>query len=123
MSVASAIYDALAGHAGVQTLVGTRVYPDIAPQDAAFPRLVWQEVSTVPVNAMDGYGNLVSCRVQVTSWSRKATDARSLDAQVRLAMAASTQFKSLHIEFRSLGLDEETRSFGVQSDFSVWLKG
>ena len=123
-----AVYAALAGTSGVNTLVGSRVFPDVAPQGAGRPYVVWQEISQVPTADIAGSpasGNVENTRVQVTSWcagTDGATKARELDYQCRLAMLASSGFKSTIVDARSLGQDPETKLFGFQSDFSVWFR-
>ena len=117
-----AIFEVLAGAAGVSNIVGTRVYPDAAPQGVARPYVVWQEISDVPENGLDGALGLDNFRVQVTCWAEKATDARALLVQVIAAMAASAQFKSLLADRRALPFEPDTKLFGSQADFSVWLR-
>lgn len=121
------MFSALSGYAGVSALVGSRCYPDVAPQDVARPFVVWQEISLIPTMDMNGTAesnSLNNYRIQVTSWATKATSARDLDAQVRLAMnaVAASVFKALLTDSRSLGFEPDTKLFGIQSDFSVWLK-
>lgn len=122
------MFNTLAGYAGVANLVGSRVYPDNADQGVAKPYLVWQEVSLLKVgNDLGGSvesSGLDNYRIQVTAWAngiKGASDARALDYQVRLAMIAATAFKSLHIDSRALPFEPETKMYGFQSDFSVWL--
>lgn len=128
-AIQSAVYNALAGHAGLSALIGARVFPDVAPQNTAKPYCVWSEVSLVQANNMGGSvesGGLDNYRISVTSWAtasdRGATKARETDGQVRLAMIAATGFKSLLVDSRAMGYEEDTKLHGVQSDFSIWLK-
>lgn len=124
------MFETLGGYAGVADLVGARVYPDVAPQGVARPFLVWQEVTLQQANDMSGSvqsGGLDNYLIQVTSWAegsgeRGATKARELDAQGRLAMIAATGFKSLMRDSRSLGYEQDTKLYGHQTDYSVWLK-
>lgn len=122
MPLQQAVFETLGQAAGVNALVGARIYPDVAPQDAARPYIVWQEVSNVPANGLDGFLNLDNFRVQVTCWGVKATDVRDIDAAVRAAMDAATSFKSLQVDHRALPFEPDTKLFGSQSDFSVWLR-
>lgn len=122
MSVQSDLYDTLGQYAGLSAMVGVRIYPDVAPQDAATPRLVWQEVTDAPQNGLDGHDGLDNYRIQVTSWALNGTLARSVDAQVRAAMAAATAFASICVDNRSLGYEPDTRLHAMQSDFSVWYR-
>lgn len=120
------IFEALSGHAQLAELVGSRVYPDVAPQDIGrVPYVVWQEISETQANDLNGSaetGGLNNYRVQITSWAGKGTLAREVDAKVRLAMIAASGFKSLLQDSRAMPYEPETKQHGKQSDFSVWLK-
>lgn len=125
----SAVYAALAGYNGVNGLVGTRVYPGSAPQGVARPYIVWDEISQVNATSLSGSKSgstgLLNARVQVTCWCAGedgGTKVRELDAQVQLAMESASAFRCTLIEGRSLGREPDTKLFGFQSDFSVWLK-
>jgi hypothetical protein len=119
------IFSALGNYPALATLVGTRIYPDEAPQAAAKPFVVWQEISDQESNDLSGSaetGGTHNYRIQITYWAADQTKSRDGAKQVRLAMSAAAGFKSLHLDTRSLGKDEPTKSYGMQSDFSVWLR-
>ena len=123
--IQEAVFATLGQFAGLNASVATRIYPDEAPQQVARPYVVWQEISLVQAADLLGSaetGGLNNYRVQVTVWAEKASQVRALDLQVRLAMQAASLFKSLVADARSLGRDTETKLYGMQSDFSVWLK-
>lgn len=125
IAIQQKVFETLGGFAGLSAAVGTRIYPDIAPQEVARPFVVWQEIFTDPMNNLGGSvesNGLTNFLIQVTSWATTATLARDVDLQARLAMIAATQFKSLLRDSRSLGFETDTKLFGIQSDFSVWLK-
>lgn len=125
MSIGQALYETLGQFAGLSALVGTRIFPDEAPQGASRPYVVWGEVSLVQASDLNGSaesGGLNNYRIDVTCYAVKAIDAREVDHQVRLAMEAATQFKSLLMDARSLEFEADTKLFSMQSDFSVWLK-
>lgn len=127
-SLQAAIFAALGQHAGLSALVGGRIFPDIAPQEAGAPFVVWQEVSLQTPQDLNGTavsGGVDNYRLQITSWAttvRGGSIARTVDAQVRAAMQAATGFKSLLIDSRAMPYEADTRRHGIQSDFSVWLK-
>lgn len=129
-AIQAAVFAALGGYAGLSTIVGAKIFPDVAPQGTGAPYVVWQEISLVAAsNDMAGSvetGGLSNFRIQVTSWAkgsdRGATKAREVDGQVRLAMIAATGFKSLLVDNRALPFEQDTKLHGVQSDFSVWLR-
>lgn len=125
ISIQPLIYTALAGNAALGTYVGTRVYPDLAPQDVVRPFLVWQDISMQQMNDLSGSSEtngLNNYLIQVTTWSKTRTQARDVDSAVRTAMAAGAGFKSVMTGARSMSYEPDTKLFGMQSDFSVWLK-
>lgn len=127
-SLQAAIFAALGQYAGLSALVGARIFPDIAPQDAGTPFVVWQEVSLQTPQDLNGFaisGGVDNYRIQITSWAttvRGATIARNVNDQVKAAMAAATGVKALLVDSRAMPYESDTRRHGMQSDFSVWLK-
>lgn len=127
--IQTAIFTTLGQFAGLNALVGARIFPDVAAQDAIPPRVVWQEISEVQPADLGGTSetaSLKNCRVQITSWAkdsgRGASIARDVDYQVRLAMQQASLFKSILVDARALPYEPDTKLHGMQSDFSVWLK-
>ena len=120
MSFQADLYSTLGLYAGLSALVGTRIFVDVASSEVARPYIVWQEVSAVPVNGVDGQNGLTNYRVQITSIAVTALQAREVAAQVRAAMAAATLFKSLEVDFASADFEVGSKVFGARSDFSVW---
>ena len=121
MSLQSALYDTLAGYAGLAALVGVRVYPDVAPIGVATPYVVWSEVGTTPMNNMAGDApTLNNYRVQVVCLAVSALAARNVAAQARAAMQAASQFKALEIDFASADFEDGSKVYGARSDFSIW---
>jgi hypothetical protein len=119
------IFTALGQAAGLSALVGARIYPDQAPQATAKPYVVWQEISDLEVNDLSGSAEtsgVHNYRIQVTFWDVNATKSREGGKQVRLAMSAASAFKSLHIDSRAMPFEPDTKLYGMQSDFSVWLR-
>lgn len=124
-AIQQAVYEALAGFAGLSDLLGTRVYPDEAPQNAARPYAVWQEISDVECTDLSGSaetGGTHNYRIQVTYYDVNQTKSRDGNKQVKLAMQAAAGFKSIHSDTRALPFEPDTKLFGMQSDFSVWIR-
>lgn len=123
MSLASALYDALGGHAGLGALVGARIYPDVAPMAVATPYVVWSEVGNTPMNNMaGGVPDVNNYRVQIAVLAGSALQGRNVAEQVRAAMAAASGFKALEVDYGSLDYEDGSKVFGVRVDFSVWYR-
>ena len=93
MSIESEIFDRLTGFAGLSALVGTRVYPQILPQDPTYPAISFRRVSAVRPSAMGSDVGVVFARFQVDVWDQddEAGDAgydsaKAVSEQVRLAL-------------------------------------
>lgn len=65
-SIHDYIYYKLSNNAGVTALVGTRIYPQVAPQTETRPLIVYSIISDVPTNTKSGGSTLDAYRVQIT---------------------------------------------------------
>ena len=122
-TLAEDLFTVMAGNAQVQGIVGSRVYRTQAPQGVASPYVVWHGVSKRNIFDLDGSvvtGGLENPRLQVTSWSTKASDSDALDRLVAAAMTGASQFKALEIDHRDLPYEPDTKLYGSQTDFSLW---
>lgn len=122
MSFESDIYGALAGHSGLSTLVGARVYPDVAPQAVAKPYVVWQQIWSETAEDFDGPASASSLdihQIQITSWADTAQKAISVQEQVRLAIETASAFDAWGEQQRSMGYESDTKLFGRQIDFFI----
>ena len=123
MTIAASIFNTLGGHAGLAALVGVRIYPDVAPIGVAAPYVVWSEVGNSPMNNIGGgTPDMNNYRLQVVCLAATALQARNVADQVRVAMAAATEFKSLEVDFASTDFEDGSKVFGVRVDFSIWYR-
>lgn len=81
-----AIYGILAANAAVTALVSTRIYPDIATQDAVFPFLVYMIESTGPSDTKDGASKLDVVDFSLTAYAKTYTQAQDIAAAARTAL-------------------------------------
>jgi len=73
MSAETSLYSALSGNGAVSALVGTRVYPDIAPQEGSLPAIVFERSDTEYVNTI--HGTAVAQRASMEIWCMAETRA------------------------------------------------
>ena len=52
MITSAALYTLLISNAQLVALVGQRIYPALAPQDASAPYIVWQRIATNPIQTL-----------------------------------------------------------------------
>lgn len=86
MTLDEAIFTALSAHTGITAIAGDRSYPVEAPQSAVAPYVVWQRVSTVPINSHDGPAALDQTSVQFACYAETFTAANDLRNAVRSAL-------------------------------------
>lgn len=85
--LASAIYQRLAGHAPLAALVGTKIYPSRAPDEAALPYVTHMDMAALDqARDLGGAGGLAQARVQVDAWAATATEAKRIGDAVQAAL-------------------------------------
>lgn len=88
MSIESDLYSGLTGHAGLSALISTRLYPDVAAQNATRPYAVYQRISTVKTQAISGVVVSELPRFQFSIYADTALSALNVAAQVQAALLA-----------------------------------
>jgi len=86
--IGAAIYGILSGATGVTNLIGTRIYPDIAPQNAAYPFVLYSIEGTDPSDTKDGASSLDVVEFTVTVFSESYDNMSSIAAATRTALDA-----------------------------------
>ncbi len=86
MNVGQIIYGILSATAGVTSLVSTRIYPDMAPQNATFPYIVFQKLSTQPTDTKEGASPLDKILVQIDCYSGSYDTSHTIAAAIRTAL-------------------------------------
>lgn len=86
-TIETALYSILANNAGVAALVGTRIHPNEAPDNATVPFIVYSQVSGSSDLAMDGPTGAADGQWQFSCWAATKTGATVLAEKVRLALS------------------------------------
>ena len=86
MEIGKSIYNILANTANVSALVGTRIFPNVAPQTTAFPFIIYDVTGVEPTNTKDGVSTLDTNNVMISVYSNTYSEASSLAQLVRIAM-------------------------------------
>lgn len=114
MTVESTLFSALS------PLVGSRVYPDIAPEGTASPYITYQQVGGRSFVYVEGtLPDIKNGRIQFDVWADTRTAASALALQVESALVA---IPALQVE--PLGAyisthDKDAGLYGTMQDFSV----
>jgi len=85
-SLARAIYAYLSTYAPLTTIVGTRIYPGIAPTSASFPYITLHEIMIESVYYLGGASASFDSMVQVDCWSLEPMQAHQMAQIIRLSM-------------------------------------
>jgi len=89
-TVEAALVARLTGDAGVTALVGSRVYPQVVPQDAAMPALAYQRISETPEYSHTGFSSLSRTRFQITIEADTMASVKAVAQAVRIALRGVT---------------------------------
>ncbi len=86
MSIKQAVYDRLRGDATLAAVVGDRIYPDILPQQPAFPALTYIRRSVDRHKTFCGTGEMARSSFQVDAWALTYEDAERVAQHVRTSL-------------------------------------
>lgn len=92
MMLEERLYTYLTADSGLSTLIGTRLYPDVLPENVTLPAVCYQRVSTVPTHSRDGGAKLFMCRFQFDVFG---ADAKGVRQTVLALEAALNGFKGI----------------------------
>lgn len=127
--IGKAVRTYLLTKSGVTTLVNQRIYPDVLPQNAKLPAVVFFVVSNHPEHHMGGGSTLTQARVQVDCYASTRLGANALGEAIRNAMDGTTgtfgaQFaQTCHLDMRQYFYDppEDKSDVGRYGETQDWL--
>ena len=128
MNEGKAIYSILAENSGVSTVVGTRIYPQIAEQGAAFPFIVYVLKDIEPSDTKSGASTLDEIRYDIVAAAETYAALASLTERIRLALDRFSGTVSGivvdSIQFTDLDVTNEpdTETYLSSSEFVVRIK-
>ena len=99
MNTGKAVYGILSTNSGVTTLVGTRIFPEIAEQEAATPFIVYQLQSVAPEDTHDGPSKLDEVRFEFLCYADTYDQAADVGVKVRAALdRVSGTYNGVNVE-------------------------
>ena len=114
MSLEATIYSLLG------PLVGGRCYPDVSPDGAARPLIIYQQVGGKAVDYVEAkVADKDNARVQVHVWSNSRLEASSFARAARVALVEGVANATTLGAAVAL-YDEPLKLYGSRQDFSVW---
>lgn len=119
MTVEEDLFSTLALNSGINSIVGNRIYPVIAPETVTPSFIVYTRAVTNPTNSLTGTNALNNPLFQVDAYSRTHNQARSLGILIREAILAATPFSAVWRDTRD-DYEPDTKLYRVSLDFSIW---
>lgn len=122
----------LLANTAVAVIVGTKIYPVLAPKEVVAPFLVYSKVSGSRLMTHNGFANSQTPRLQVSCYAPRyltsgtEIGARSLAEVVKTALEAwqgSDKIQVVAIENDPDLIDPDTKLFHVPVDFFVVYGG
>lgn len=115
MTVETAIFDAL------KTLVGNRVFPDVAPWETARPYITYQQIGGQVIRPLD---RVVPDKkhgiFQVNVWADTRADAAAMALQVESALIQAAAFLCKPEGAPIANHEPDLNRYGTIQDFSIW---
>lgn len=105
----------------LEPLAPGAVFPDVAPEGAPLPRIVYQQVGGQEVAYLeDTPPDTENARMQIACWAATRVEAATLAQQVRDALTQAAGLQARPIGARNSVFETDTRLYGTRQDFSVW---
>jgi len=77
------IYSRLSTDGEILAYVGSKIYPDIVPQNVQYPFVVYTIVNSLPVDFKDGQSNLEEITLQIDVYTNNYETTQTLANNVR----------------------------------------
>jgi hypothetical protein len=77
------IYSRLSTDGAILAYVGSKIYPDIVPQNVQYPFVVYTITNSTPVDYKDGQSNLEEIEIQVDVYTQNYDDTQDLSNLIR----------------------------------------
>ena len=94
MTIETDLYSTLSGDAGVSALVSTRIYPNLAPESAGNPLLVYSTVAENRVDTLPGTNDMRRSMMQISCHADTYAAAKGLAEAVFTALAGNGYLES-----------------------------
>ena len=127
MQAGKAIYNILAASA-VNSSVGGRIYPQIGPQNASAPFIVYVLDSTDPSDTKSGVSTLDTAIYDVIVVSSSYSEMATISDQVRAALdryagtVSGVEVQSIQLNNIDTDYDQDSARYMSGQDFSIRIK-
>jgi len=128
MNEGKAIYSILTSDSDVNAIVGTRVYPQIAAQEAAFPFVVYVLQNVDPSDTKSGVSTLDEVRYDFIVASENYAEASDLTEKIRTALdrysgtVAGVVIDSIQFIDLDVNNDPGTETYLTNTEYIIRVK-
>jgi hypothetical protein len=125
MIVGKAIYYLLTNATDVTDIVSTRVYPEIAQQDATLPYIVYAIANNEPTDTKPEPSKLDTAQIEVNIYSDSYRQAIDLAVAVRATLDrvkgtySGVDVQSIQYLNEVIDFDEPQRAYNISADYDV----
>jgi hypothetical protein len=120
MSLASDLYTVLTGDAGVAALIGTRLYPDVAPPGAALPRATYQFIDRHALQHFNGrVSEVLIADLQIDCWGVSSPERDSVADAIELVLDGVVQTEWTDVYLQSSRMESRVDSYEEPGDGSA----
>lgn len=105
----------------LELLAPGAVFPDVAPEGAPLPRIVYQQVGGKEATyEEDTPPTAENARMQIACWAATRIEAATLAQRVRDTLIQAPGLQARPIGARNSVHEPDTGLYGARQDFSVW---
>jgi len=128
MNEGKAIYSILTSDSDVNAIVGSRVYPQIAAQEAAFPFVVYVLQNIDPSDTKSGVSTLDEVRYDIIVASENYAEASDLTGKIRTALdrysgtVAGVVIDSIQFIDLDVNNDPGTETYLTNTEYIIRVK-
>jgi len=128
MNEGKAIYSILTSDSDINAIVGTRVYPQIAAQEAAFPFVVYVLQNIDPSDTKSGVSTLDEVRYDIIVASESYAEASDLTNKIRTALdrysgtVSGVVIDSIQFTDLDVNNDPGTETYLTSSEYIIRVK-
>ncbi len=123
------IYSRLSTDGEILAYVGSKIYPDIVPQNVQYPFVVYTIVNSLPVDFKDGQSNLEEITLQVDVYTQNYDDTQILSNLIRnrldrfVGIVEGVEVQSIkYMSATSQVFNAELSVYWMSIDFMVKMK-
>jgi hypothetical protein len=123
------IYSRLSTDGEILAYVGSKIYPDIVPQNVQYPFVVYTIVNSLPVDFKDGQSNLEEITLQIDVYTQNYDDTQILSNLIRnrldrfVGIVEGVEVQSIkYMSATSQVFNAELSVYWMSIDFMVKMK-